>query len=458
MTPPATTHETDRGVILLAIGDVHLGTQPGSIPADMAECGIDPRDLAPEAALGAAVDRAIADEVDAVLFAGDVVESTNARFEAIRPLEAAIQRLSDAAIPVLAVVGNHDVEALPRLGSLIDGLTLLGLGGHWQFHLIEKHGEPIVEIVGWSFSERRVMTSPVADLLRAPVARARPDLPRIGILHGDLGASGGHYAPFSRQELEATAFDAWLLGHIHGPSLGSAGGPGGAGPCGYLGSLVGLDPSETGAHGPWSIHVGGAGRVHVQQLPIAPLRWERIDVELDEATTVDDVGDLLLDAAERVGRSIQEQGPAPRALGVRVQLIGATRHYDAISGRAKAGHWNDLRRVVRETVVFVERVIDGLDLLIDLEEISRGDDPPALLARKLLALRRGGDERRELLDLARSELRPLADDPRWAPVSDIRDGQDPLTDEALSALLEQASKAALHALLAQREDTGGSPS
>ena len=49
MTPPATTHETDRGVTLLAIGDVHLGTQPGSIPEDMAECGIDPRDLTPEA-------------------------------------------------------------------------------------------------------------------------------------------------------------------------------------------------------------------------------------------------------------------------------------------------------------------------------------------------------------------------------------------------------------------------
>ena len=74
-----------RGACLLAIGDVHLGTRPGSLPEDLGEWGVDPRELTPEAALEAAVDRAIELSVDAVLFAGDVVESTNARFEAIRP-------------------------------------------------------------------------------------------------------------------------------------------------------------------------------------------------------------------------------------------------------------------------------------------------------------------------------------------------------------------------------------
>ena len=54
---------------LLAIGDVHLGTRPSSLPEDLASFGIDPRDLTPEAALGAAVDLAIAEPVDAVLFA-----------------------------------------------------------------------------------------------------------------------------------------------------------------------------------------------------------------------------------------------------------------------------------------------------------------------------------------------------------------------------------------------------
>ena len=55
-------------------------------------------------------------------------------------------------------------------------------------------------------------------------------------------------------------------------------------------------------------------------------------------------------------------------------------------------------------------------------------------------------------------LKRVAEDPRWAPVRELRDAQDPLTDEALAKLIEDASKAALHALVAQRAAPGGSPS
>ena len=405
MTSASTDQGKSNGVTLLAIGDVHLGVRPGSIPEDIVDHSVDPRDLTPEAALGAAVDRAIADSVDAVLFAGDVVESANARFEALRPLERAVERLSKEGIPVLAVVGNHDVEALPRLAGLIDGLTLLGTGGRWESYRIEKEGAAAVEIVGWSFPERQVFSSPLDELLRNPLAPAGPTVARIGLLHGDLGASGGPYAPFSRAELDDTAFDAWLLGHIHRPSLESKAAVDAAPPTGYLGSLVGLDPSERGVHGPWLIQIDGPGRVDVRQLPIAPLRWELIDIELNDTTTADEVGDLLADAMERSARSSQAEGSTPLALGIRVQLVGATRDYDAVARRAEAGSWNGLRRSVGDTLVFVDRVFERLDLMIDLEEISGGDDPPALFAQKLLALRRGGDERRDLLDRMRSELR-----------------------------------------------------
>ena len=85
---------------LLAIGDVHLGTRPSSLPDNLAEMGVSASELTPEAALSGSVDIAIAKEVDAVLFAGDVVESTNARFEALRPLEDAVGRLAKAEATV----------------------------------------------------------------------------------------------------------------------------------------------------------------------------------------------------------------------------------------------------------------------------------------------------------------------------------------------------------------------
>jgi hypothetical protein len=323
--------------------------------------------------------------------------------------------------------------------------------------VIRKNDRPVVEVIGWSFPERAVRDSPLAGLLRAPLPRAEPGLPRLGLLHADLDASGGVYAPVSRRELDQADVGAWLLGHIHRPSLGRSGGKT---PCGYLGSLVGLDPTETGPRGPWLIRVEASGQITARHLPIAPLRWERFEVTVDETDGPDDVGDRLLDRAEKLAREIREAGAgsAPRALGIRARLAGRTRHYAAMRRQIEVGDWNAVRRVVGETTVFVDQVIDGLEPAVDLRQIASGDDPPALLARKLLALREGGEARGALIELARRRLRPLAEDSRWAPLAATRDAEDPLSDDVLGRLLEQAGTAALDALLSQGETVGGESS
>jgi len=469
MAPDRTAKAT-----LLAIGDVHLGTRPSSLPTELAASGLDLGLLTPAAALAAAVDRAIADGVDAVLFAGDVVESNDARFEAMHPLETAVRRLADAHIPVLAVAGNHDVEALPRLARLVEGFRLLGSGGRWESHVLhardtsvlkardapvldardtqaaDARGEPVAEIVGWSFPERRVDTSPLAQLLETPLPARDGGLTRIGLLHADLGAARGPYAPTRRSELEASGMDAWLLGHIHEPSLGRA-----ARPMGYLGSLVGLDPSETGPRGPWQIRITHEGRVEPVHLAMAPLRWEHIDLPVQEDWQEEDVGDGLLGELERLAREIRSRGHLPLALGVRVRLVGRTRRYEAIQRQIRAGQWSGATRHIDGTVAFVDRVDDGLSLPLDLEEIAQGDDPAALLARNLLALFAGGERRRAILAAARDALRPIARDPAWLAVDDGRSATDPLADDALVARLRQAGTEALDALLRQRRDRGG---
>jgi len=443
---------------LLAIGDVHLGTRPSSLPEDLVELGVDPRALTPEAALLAAVDRAIEERVDAVLFAGDVVESTNARFEALRPLESAVHRLLEAGIPVLGVVGNHDVEALPRLARMIEGFELIGEGGRWQTRVIEKGGRPAAEVLGWSFPTRQVRSSPIADLLRDPIATTHPGIPRIGLLHGDLDASGGTYAPITSRELGEAGLDAWLLGHIHKPSLPEGASREGAAPRGYLGSLIGLDPSETGQRGPWLVRVSAGGEVVPRQLATAPLRWERFDLRITEDEGPADVGDRLLEEAGRFAREIQARGSTPQALGLRLRLVGQTLHYDALHRCVDDGRWNGLTRQAGETLVFIDKVLDGLDLALDLEEVACGSDPPALLARKLLILKRPGEERSALLEAARSELQGLVAEPRWSALEEERGPRDPLSDDALTVLLTRSGTVALSELLSQRAGDAGAGS
>ena len=444
------------GAAILAIGDVHLGTVCSGVPDVVSSWGIDPEDLTPAAALKLSADFAIEEQVDAVLFAGDVVESTNARFEAMPPLEECIRRLLDAGIEVIAVAGNHDVEALPRLASLVDGFTLLGAGGRWESRAVTKNNVPVAEIIGWSFPERFVRQSPVAQLLSEPLEPVSTPVPRIGLLHADLNASGGYYAPIRQIELDDTGYDAWLLGHIHKPSLKSLSARADSPPSGYLGSLVGLDPSETGPHGPWLLRVHDGGGVHLEQIPLAPLRWEQVSISIDGLEHVEDVADLLLGEAGSFVRRIGQQGPAPRALGLRARLTGTSPCHEDVGKRIAGGDWADLGRVVDGTAVFFNKIIAAMTPRLDLAEIAKGDDPAALMARRLIVLEQEDDRSRDLLKQARAALVDVARDERWYAVNEHRNATDPLSDEALRDVLFRSGMMALNAMVSRNEP--GDPS
>ncbi len=441
----------NQGASILVIGDVHLGTACSGVPEGIVSQGVDPGELTPAAALRLSVDLAIENRIDAVLFAGDVVESTNARFEAMGPLEESVRRLLDAGIGVIAVAGNHDVEALPRLAALIDGFTLLGAGGKWEARTISKDRSPVVQVVGWSFGEARVRQSPVAELLKQPLPAPSPPVPRIGLLHADLDASGGHYAPIRHTELDDTGYDAWLLGHIHKPSLEGLSTSTGTRPRGYLGSLVGLDASETGPHGPWLLDVSHDGNIDLRLIPLAPLRWEPMAVRVDGLEHLDDVRDRLMREAERLVRRLGEGAPLPRALGLRVQLTGTSGCYEEVRRWIAGGEWSSMARTVDGTAVFFNKVVDSMELPLDLAEIASGDDPAALMAQRLLILRHHDDRSRALLDKARAELTDIAREQAWQPVQEHRNASDPLSDDALREVLFRAGKAALNAMLSGRE-------
>ena len=162
---------------LLCVGDVHLGRRPGRVPTDLE--GIEPRRLTPRAAFEAVVEEALAREVRAVLFAGDVVDAEDHFLEAYSVLEDGVRRLAQAGIEAIAVAGNHDVRALPRLADEVDGFRLLGRGGRWEQHLLrDNSGEPLARLVGWSFPRARVIDSPLEGLPAIEPAKRQTALQR----------------------------------------------------------------------------------------------------------------------------------------------------------------------------------------------------------------------------------------------------------------------------------------
>ena len=409
---------------------MHLGRTPSRLPPELPV-----RDFGPAEAWRRAVEAAIGSGVTAVLLAGDVVDRDEDFFEAYRELESGVRRLTEAGIAVVGVAGNHDVAVLPRLARHIAEFRLLGAGGEWESCRIAE-GREALTLWGWSFPRARVSVSPLEG-----VSFDRPPGINLGLLHCDRDAGpGSPYAPVGRWELERAGLDGWLLGHIHRPDALSAGSP-----SGYLGSLTGLDRGEPGPRGPWMIRVVEGRIAEVSHLPLAPLRWEALEVGLGGIGDPAEARERLLAAMRALDGSLASSPVAPRAVGLSVTFTGRT----ALGSAAAEAIQEEDRSAIHEGTVgtryFIHRIETGTRPEVDLEELARRRDPVGLLAERLLRLDRpeGDPERERLVEMVRRRLAEQSRKQGWLGLEAGAGGPD------LAPWLRRAGFLALDRLLEQ---------
>jgi exonuclease SbcD len=295
-----------------------------------------------------------------------------------------------------------------------------------------------VYLLGWSFPTSSVRTSPLAEGL--------PDLtgtgPALGVLHCDLDQLDSPYAPVRSTELAGRGVSQWLLGHVHKPTLSEADTV-----PGYLGSLVGLDPSETGRRGPWLVTVEDDGTLRKRHLPLAPLRWERRDVPLDGLRDARaELPERLLATLRACHAELAGELEQVRALGCRLRLTGRVTAHRELTRALAAEHPTALQLQAGETLLFVAGLEDASVPERNLRLLAQGDEPPALLAADLLALEAQDEKGAELIAAARTRLEQRAAEPNFAVLEPYEAG-----DAALRDLLLRAGYQALDELLAQRE-------
>ena len=420
---------------ILAVGDIHLGRIPSRLPVELAARA---RRYGPAAAWERTVEAAVQANVRAVLLAGDVVDREDDFFEAYGALAQGVKYLTDAEIGVMGVVGNHDVKVLPRLANEIPAFRLLGANGHWETAEIADGGESVT-IWGWSFPKARVFQSPLPD---TPFER-HAGL-NVGLLHCDRDTGASPYAPVASSELERAGLDGWLLGHIHVPDALTA-----ASPNGYLGSLTGLNRGETGARGPWLIGISGGSIAEVQQLPLAPLRWQRLDVDIEGIAEPADAKGMLLADLRALDEEITAADHGPDAVGLDVRLCGRSRF-----GASAVAEFSDEDRGVVYTGTggahyFIESINADTRPEIDLEQLAQRGNPPGLLAQRLLWLEQpeGHPERQRLIARARKRLEAESKQPKWSGLGEPVEA-DPVE------WLRKAGYRALEKLLAQSPEQG----
>lgn len=419
---------------LLAAADIHIGRRPTRLPSpeDAQRCSA-------AAMWGRIVETAIDRKVDALVLAGDVVESDNQYYEALGRLEKGFSRLGDNGIHTYAVSGNHDYEVFPRILETLGGdhLHLVGRGGNWETMHHTRDGAQVLQIHGWSFPSQYVETSP----LNTYGLPADSRIPTIGILHGEVDMSDSRYAPVTTRQLEETDADFWIMGHVHEPKFL------GENKVLYTGSPQALDPGEQGDHGPWLIHIHDKRDIRCEHLVMSCVRYEGLTVDLDGAETEDEFRERLVrDTGKALDRTAAFETPPTFSL-LRLSLEGATPLCSKLDGLARTIP-EDLERSVGKVTGRIDKITNNTRPAIDLADVAKRQDPTGILAGALIRMQEhdDDDEIRRLLQRALDRLRLVHQHPTF---DDLKHDTAPGLEDARRLLVHQGLKL-LETLRAQR--------
>lgn len=428
---------------ILCAGDLHLGRTSSKLgPAHT------PLSEPASTTWSAMVDLAIAARFGAVLLSGDIVDRGNSYFEALGPLQRGIERLAEAGITLVAIAGNHDCEALPRLVKTFksDKFVLLGCGGVWESYVLEDGGLPTLRVVGWSFPAEHVTTSPLAQELPKTVDLT---LPTVGLVHGDLDKPLSRYAPLSLPQMKATDYQLWILGHTHQPMLNMAlPGP----PVLYTGSLQALDPGEPGCHGPWAFETTGPDAFQPRQIPLSPVRYATVTVPVDAIETMEDLAPAVQKAIQNHANTFESECDPLERLSCRLHFTGRSKFHGKIEQK-----WSDLNTNFdmplgqngRNGRIAVERAFFDIQPAVNLDELKELRDPVGSVARLLLDLTspEPSMEGQQLIVRGMTEVGRIAAQTAFQPIN----GDGPMTESEIQALIVRQSYAVLDTLLAQKE-------
>lgn len=432
---------------IVLTGDLHVGRRPSRV-SDEGLC----KRASCAAAWSAIVDLALREKADVVAVSGDLVDRENRFYEAFGPLERGLRKLSDAGVDTVAVAGNHDFDVLPKLADQLGAtrFRVIGRGGSWERYTVERDGRPVLHVDGWSFPSESVLDNP----LRGAMPTAPTDgVPALGLLHGDLDSAASRYAPLSLAELRNTCHRFWLLGHVHKPALHAFDG---FCPVLYPGSPQGMDPGETGAHGPWLLELDEQSRLKPRQVPLCRVRYEELGVDVAGAATVDEVRSRVLKGLRRHLDAFCDGCGPLEFVSCRIVLTGRTAVHRQLRQLAREMQ-PDLELTVGPFDARIERIEVATRPSIDLPEMARGGGAPAALARLLNDLQSGAKESSTvpLVDQLVRDLAGVWEARPYLPLNRPTDTErppEPAPDEsrARRLLLDQGLML-LDELLAQKE-------
>jgi DNA repair protein SbcD/Mre11 len=353
-------------------------------------------------ALKRLTDAAIEEEVDWVVFAGDLYDAADRSLRAQSALHQAWTRLSAHGIGVFVIHGNHDPLSGERARmALPDGVHVFGSSEVEGRPAYRRDGKLAAYVYGISYGSRAVTEN--------LSVRYRPDKQapyHIALLHGNVDGDSSHdpYAPCALSDLAGAGFDYWALGHIHArrvlhefPHVV------------YSGNVQGRHVRESGAKGCYIVDVSGDKDVRLSFRALDAVRWSNVAVSIDG---VDHMDGLLMRMEEACESAAELAEGRPLMLGL--ELYGSGRLHRQLSDAAAIA---DLLLALRERIeasgpangtggawLWVHRLTAHTAASVDLAAIAEEDSFAGELLRLSAQLQDDPEAEAQLLNDALAPL------------------------------------------------------
>jgi DNA repair exonuclease SbcCD nuclease subunit len=240
------------------------------------------RDLLIEAPYHAAeqvFETALAEDVDAVLLAGDVLNVDRAGPPAIVLLLDHFARLAERNIPVYWAGGAVDVpDSWPRSVSLPSNVYVFPIGRVESLDL-SRAGEVVARVQGTSCPEGGTVDA-------RGFHRDVHGLFTVGVAYGTNDSTGHegdrvHYMALGGRHLQQTVDEHPGIAH-------------------YCGSPQGRWPQETGPHGCTVVTVDETGRAKTKFVATDTVRWLEQSLEITASTREEQLRDRMIERLEKL--------------------------------------------------------------------------------------------------------------------------------------------------------------
>lgn len=337
------------------------------------------------------IDTALDQQVDFVVFAGDIFDNSHPSYADFSLFVSGLRQLNQAGIPVYFVTGNHDpyISWDNSFAALPENAHLLGATKP-EFACFERDGKPLALIGGRGYytqswpSEENISEGISRETAMVDLGVSAPFM--IGILHTGLDIDVTR-SPVNPKHLLKKDVDYWACGHVHQPRiLPSKEDP----RIVYSGCPQGRDMKEEGEHGVFKVTLTTDAPAEVEFIPTAKVAWQHVMLDVSECATISEVQEKIVSA-----EFAQNAETRCQRMIFRITLTGRSSLHEELTAQVL----EDMRAILNDGYPFfyVDALLDKTIPLLDYKTLQKEGLFPAVYLDVMKACR--SEKEATLIDL-----------------------------------------------------------